>query len=199
MRHQETRNRPTWLKAVNGLRAIASAALTLCLAGNASVADAQSKADEFHLKAAFIFHFFELVEWPPDALGPDNRPLTLCTLGENPLGGALSAMIEGKMVGTRPVHLRHLGPKPDFQGCQALFVDSDEPTRLPLLIARIKGAPILTVGETEEFVKQGGMIGLCVEGKKVRLEINQDASLRAGLKISSRLLLLAKNVIGGRN
>ncbi len=69
------------------------------------------------------------------------------------------------------------------------------PGRLPLLLPKIKG-PVLTVGETQEFVKQGGMIALCLEGKKVRVDINLDASGRAGLKISSRLLWLARKVTG---
>jgi hypothetical protein len=181
------------------LRATLQAVFALCLAASAGVGRAQSRADEYHLKAAFIFHFFELVEWPADALGTGDNPLVLCTLREDPLGGALKTTVEGKVVGMRPVHLRHLSQAQDFQGCQMLFIGSDEPTRLPVLLARMKGASVLTVGETEEFAKQGGMIGLCVEGKKVRLEINQDTSRRAGIKISSRLLLLARNVIGGRD
>jgi len=182
----------------NWLRTALHVLLAAFMAGGLSEIRAQSKADEYHVKAAFIAHFFELVEWPMDPAVPDNRPIMLCTLGEDPLGGALNGALEGKMVGARVVRVRHLSRPDDFQGCQTLFIGSDEPTRLPLLIARLKNLPVLTVGETEEFAKQGGMIALCLEGKKVRLDINQDSSRRAGLKISSRLLLLARNVIGGR-
>ncbi len=101
------------------------------------------------------------------------------------------------MVGSRPIHLLYLSQGKDFQACQVLFIDREEPSRVPNLLARLKDAPVLTVGETEEFVKQGGMIGLCVKGNKVRLEINQDTSRRARIKISSRLLLLARNVVAG--
>jgi hypothetical protein len=169
------------------------------LAGSAAVAMAESQAEEYRVKAAFLLHFAELVEWPVDAAEED-QPITLCTLGD-PFQGDLEAVVEGKKVGMRQVRVRHLNQTQEvhqiqeLQGCQVLFVSSSEHTRLPLLLAKIKG-PILTVGETEEFVKQGGMIALSLEGKKVRVDINLDASGRAGLKISSRLLLLARKVTG---
>jgi hypothetical protein len=40
------------------------------------------------------------------------------------------------------------------------------------------------------------MIGFLVVDNKVRFEINLEAAERAKLKISSRLLLLAKTVVG---
>jgi uncharacterized protein DUF4154 len=41
------------------------------------------------------------------------------------------------------------------------------------------------------------MIGFLLEDRKVRFEINLDAAEHARLKVSSRLLALAKTVIGG--
>jgi hypothetical protein len=168
--------------------------LLAVLVALAAVAASQTQADEYRLKAAFLFHFTELVEWPSDAWGNNNQPVTLCTLGD-PFQGDLEAVVEGKKAGTRPILVRHLNQASEAQGCQVMFLSGSRRTRLTPSLAQIKG-PILTVGETEDFVKQGGMIALCLEGKKVRLDINLDASIRAGLKISSRLLLLARNVIG---
>jgi len=56
------------------------------------------------------------------------------------------------------------------------------------------GLPTLTIGETPRFVEQGGMIGFYPDGVNVRFEINPDAAARAKLRISSRLLQLAKIV-----
>jgi hypothetical protein len=92
--------------------------------------------------------------------------------------------------------VRHLKQPQDVQGCHALFFGKAERTRIPAVLASVTSVPVLTVGETLDFVKQGGMIGFFVEDKKIRFEINLDASQRAGLKLSSRLLLLAKSVIG---
>ena len=169
--------------------------LAVCL-GSGSTADrAPSTAEEYRLKAAFLFHFAQLVDWPSGALGADTNPVTLCTLGIEAFD-ELDAVVVGKLIGTRPLRVLHLKPAQDIRGCHLLFVGSGERTRVPLLLAGLKRAAILTVGETDGFVRQGGIIGFCLEDKKVRFDINLDASQRAGLKISSRLMLLAKSVTG---
>ena len=178
-------------------RAVSLAMIAICLASGSAADRSPFTAEESHLKAAFLFHFVQLVDWPAGALGADTSPLTLCTLGLDTFDD-LEAVVSEKLIGTRPLRVVHLKQGQDTQACHLLFVASGERTRVPLLLARLKGAPILTVGDTEDFVKQGGIIGFFLEGKKVRFEINLDASQRAGLKISSRLLLLAKSVIGGR-
>jgi hypothetical protein len=175
-----------------GLRVI----LALFLVENAFVAEAQSKEDEYRLKAAFLFHFVQLVDWPAEALGGDREPMTICTLGEDPFHGVLEAAMEGKLAGSRALHVRHFKQPQDLQGCHLLYVGSNERLHVPFLLAKLKDTPVLTVGDTDDFVKQGGVIGFCLEDKKVRFVINLDAAKLAGLKISSRLLLLAKSVIG---
>jgi hypothetical protein len=77
-----------------------------------------------------------------------------------------------------------------------LFVSKHDAARLGRLLVELKDGPILTVGESDGFVQQGGMIGFLLVDNKVRLEINLETAQRAKLKISSRLLLLAKSVIG---
>jgi len=52
----------------------------------------------------------------------------------------------------------------------------------------------LTVGETEGFAVLGGIINLMVEGNKLHFEVNLNAAERAGLKISSKLLSMARIV-----
>jgi len=170
--------------------------LVLSLTETPGVALAQSQAGEYHVKAAFLFHFVQLVEWPANSLGNDINPLTLCIVGEDPFRGDLEATLEGKTVGTRPLRVRHLKPTEDFQGCQVLFIGSREAARRGRLLQALKDAPILTVGESDGFVEEGGMIGFLLVDDKVRFEINLGAAERARLKISSRLLLLAKTVVG---
>jgi uncharacterized membrane protein len=48
----------------------------------------------------------------------------------------------------------------------------------------------------ERFTERGGMISLRLVGQKVRFDINMDAAERAGLKLSSQLLRLARVVYG---
>jgi hypothetical protein len=159
-------------------------------------AQAQSAADEYHVKAAFLFHFVQLVEWPADSLESETSPVTLCIIGEDPFQGDLETTLAGKTVGTRPLRVRHLKPAEDSHGCQVLFVSKHDTARLGRLLMELKDGPILTVGESDGFVQQGGMIGFLLVDNKVRFEINLEAAERAKLKISSRLLLLAKTVVG---
>jgi hypothetical protein len=159
-------------------------------------AHAQSNPAEYQLKAAFIFHFAQLVDWPTHALGPANRPLILCTAGENALSGILEATVQEKQIASRSLEVRHLQERDSPGGCQVLFIVGRNKKRVAAILAFLNGAPILTVGETDDFIQQGGMIGFCLQGKKIRFDINLNAAQRANLKISSRLLLLAKTVIG---
>lgn len=159
-------------------------------------AHAQSNSAEYQLKAAFIFHFAQLVDWPADALGPENRPLILCTAGESALSGILEATIRGKQIGSRPLEVRHLQEKENPAGCHLLFIVGRDKKRAAAILAKLNNAPILTVGESDEFIQQGGMIGFCLLENKIRFDINLKAAQRANIKISSRLLLLAKTVVG---
>jgi hypothetical protein len=161
-------------------------------------AQAQSTVEEYRVKAAFLFHFTQLVEWPTLALDHDSNTLFLCTYGEDPFGGVLETSVEGKQVGSRRLRVRHFKNLKDVRQCQVLFVGSDEHEWTPTLLAQLGDAPVVTVGESDDFLDRGGVIRFCLENRKVRFEVNLDAATRARLKISSRLLMLAKNVIGNQ-
>jgi hypothetical protein len=159
-------------------------------------AHAQSSPSAYQLKAALVFHFAQLVDWPSDSLGPGNRPLIFCTVGENTLPGVLEKTVQGKQIGSRSLEVRHLQENDNPKGCHLLFIAGRDKKRAAAILAGLNSAPILTVGETDDFVQRGGMIGFCLLENKIRFDINLNAAQRANLKISSRLLLLAKTVIG---
>lgn len=161
----------------------------------ASSAVAQASApSEYQVKAAFLFHFGQFVDWPAEAFQGASAPLTYCTLGEDLFRGALEASLNGKSIGSHPLKIRHLKQTREAAGCQVLFLGLEEKS-IGETLERLKGQPVLTVGDSEQFAQEGGMIGFCLEDNKVRFEINLDAAEEAGLKISARLLALAKKVI----
>ena len=170
--------------------------LSLLLAGTASIVRAQSSDDEYRVKAAFLFHFAQLVDWPADKLTGADNSLYLCTLGEDPFQGALEGTVEGKAIANRVIRVRHLMRPEDIQGCRILFLGKAESKYIPMLLANLRNAPVLTVGETPGFLAAGGMVCFLLQENKVRFEINLDAAQSAGLKIGSRLLVLAQNVVG---
>jgi hypothetical protein len=157
---------------------------------------AQAPVEEYRVKAAFLFHFVQLVDWPPGALGQEKDPLTVCTVGKDSFQGDLETTLQGKLIGTHPLHVEHLKPSQDIKNCRVVFISGSERGQVPVIIAALKDDAVLSVGESDDFIKEGGMIGFCVDNNKVRFEINVAAADRAKLKISSRLLLLAKTVIG---
>lgn len=159
-------------------------------------AQAQSKVDEYRVKAAFLFHFAQLVEWP-DAADANTNPLLLCTLGDDPFHGELESTVEGKQVGSRVLRIRHLNEAQATHSCNMVFISRSEDKHLPTILASLKTAPVLTIGEADDFLGSGGIIRFCLEGNKVRFEINREAAESAKLRISAKLLLLARNIAGG--
>jgi hypothetical protein len=154
-------------------------------------------SSEYAIKAAFLFHFAQFAEWPATAFKDATTPLTFCTLGENEFHGALDDSISGKRIGNRTLRVQRLKEPQGAAECQVIFVGGNDKKRIPALLASLKDAPVLTVGDTENFVQNGGMIGLFLEDSKVRFEINLDSVERAKLRISATLLALARTVIGG--
>jgi hypothetical protein len=163
------------------------AAVPVCL-------QAQDKTEEYHVKAGFIFHFAQLVDWPAGAGGGSD--FVMCTLGDDPFQGQLETTLDGKAIGARLIHIRHVKQSQDARSCQVLFISDSEDQHLSKIIGDLGNSAVMTVGEANDFIERGGMIRFVLEQDKVRFEINLKAADPAGLKFSSRLLLLAKNVFG---
>ena len=148
---------------------------------------------EYQIKAAFLYNFAKFVEWPTEALIDPNAPIILGVLGKDPFGGALES-IKGKSVKGRKVAIRRFKGMQDLKFSHILFVSSSEKKRLAQIMRTIKDWSVLTVGDMEQFTEAGGIINLIIERNRVRFEINLNAAERAGLKLSSKLLKLAKIV-----
>ena len=152
---------------------------------------AQEVSLEYRVKAAYLFNFARFVEWPPTAR---SGPLTLCVAERNVFGETLAETIAGETLEGRPLATRVI--LEPTAGCHVLFVPRGA-AAAPYLRAA-QGTPVLTVGETAGFLETGGVANFILEGTNVRFEISQAAADRAGLRISSRLLRLARMPGGGQ-
>ena len=157
-------------------------------------AEAEKGSSEYELKAAFLYNFAKFVEWPVGAFSDQGAPIVVGVVGDDPFNGSLDSVV-GKSANGRQVAIRRLSASQDLRSCHMLFVSSSERKRLGEIVASVDGASVLTVGEMEGFASNGGMITLTMEDNKVRFEINAGMARRARLKISSKLLSLAKRVI----
>jgi hypothetical protein len=168
--------------------------IALLVSGVPQPARAQSAADEYQVKAAFLFHFAQFLAWPSSALNAGDPSLSLCIFDDEPRRQELQSTIEGKPIGARVLHVRLISQSQEIQGCKILFLSRDEARRQSAILKSLRGISVLTVGETSNFLSDGGMIRFHLEEGKVRFDINLAAAESSHLEISSRLLLLATSV-----
>ncbi|NGZ07385.1 MAG: YfiR family protein [Magnetococcales bacterium] len=142
---------------------------------------------ESQVKGAYLYNFTKFVTWPSSAFAHEKDPFQLCILGQNTLGPILNALSQ-KSVGTHPIAIRHPESPQSAIGCHLLFVTHSEPERTQALLATIRGKPILTVSDQNEFAKEGGMIHFLRVNDTLRFAVNQETALQAGLKIHATLL-----------
>jgi hypothetical protein len=170
------------------------ACLLTATAAHSGRASENMPSPEYLVKMAFLFNFAKFVEWPPDALPRHQDTLTLCVLGGDPFGSALDAL-RGKRAQERTIVVRRLTRLEEVASCQVVFVDRSAAPELSRPLARTALLGILTVGDTERFAENGGIIELTRVHDTIRFEVNLAAAQRAGLRISSKLLRLARRVI----
>jgi uncharacterized protein DUF4154 len=149
------------------------------------------------VKAAFLFNFAKFVEWPADAA--PTGPLTIGVLGSDSVADSLREFVRGKTIGTRALVVKRMNGSEDLAGFHLLFVGQAEKNRLPDLMRRVDGAGILTVSDADRFCDAGGVIALALDGKHVRFDISLAAAERSRLKVSSKLLSLARTVYPVKN
>jgi hypothetical protein len=115
-------------------------------------------------------------------------------LGQDPFGRALDAAIAGENIGGEALAARRLTRAQDALTCRILFISSSEEGQFPAIMAVLGTAPVLTVADVPDFIKRGGMVQFVLDNNKVKFEINIAVAQRAGLKLSSALLNLARVV-----
>jgi len=161
----------------------------------ASVLSAEeSQPSEYQLKAVFLYNFAKFVEWPPEAFASRTAPFTIGVVGQNPFGDELERTVRDKGLSGHPFAIKHLRSLSEVSKCQILFICASERKRLAEILKAASVRNVLTVAETDRFLQAGGMIRLVMEGNKVRFDINDEAAKSAGLRISSKLLSVARHV-----
>jgi len=151
-----------------------------------------SEFPESDIKAAYLFNFAKFVEWPARAFSSSSAPLVIGIFGSDPFGGTLERITQGEVVHGHKLVVRHcrtLGELKDC--CQIVFIPKAESDRIDQALAAVRGGAVLTVGDSEHFISQGGMIRFIKAGKNVRFQINAAAAQQEALMISSRLLRLS--------
>jgi hypothetical protein len=174
-------------------RAAPGAALAIAV-GAVPVQGLSPTPTEHQVKAAFLYNFANFVEWPAVALGSPDSPLRVCVVGADPFGDALDDAFRDQVIQSRKVEVSRGRTLAAVGRCHIVFLSRSEEPRWPQLLAQLRGTPALTVADGPPLVRQGGMVNFVLEAKRVRFEINRAAAEDAGLRISSKLLALARLV-----
>jgi hypothetical protein len=180
------RYRTTWLSLVLALAASVSAAAT-------NPNDAQARASESAVKAAYLFNFAQFVRWPAGTVAA-GQPFTICIVGRDPFGAAIDSTVAGEMIDGHRIVVARLNREANPARCQIAFLSSSEEGRAAAWIAAVGGRPTLTVSDMPDFIARGGMLQFVVTDNRVRFEINLSATEAARLMPSSELSRVAAAV-----
>ena len=151
-------------------------------------------ATDVAVKAAFLYNFAKFAEWP--AL-PAGAHIVACVVGDDRIAAALVDTVRGQEIGGHAFEVLRPQDSVTWRVCQLLFVADAEIQRSAAGLGAIKSLPILTVSDGKGFAEAIGIIEFYVEGGRMRFAINVDAAERSGLRVSSRLLGLAKVIRNG--
>lgn len=168
--------------------------LALCLLLPAQWATAEEPSLEYSVKGAFLFKFAAFVEWPGTKFPAAGAPLVIGILGEDPFGLMLDKVVRDRTILERPVVIRRMLSPIDTKSVHVLFISRSETERWPELLPNLRGSQVLTVGEFEP--NSNGVVINFVVGNRVRFDVDLEAASHSGLKLSSKLLQVARSVRG---
>jgi hypothetical protein len=164
------------------------------IACNTAIASAdQQKPGEYQIKALFLYNFLNFVDWPADSSFYSSPTINVCIIGDDPFAEALDD-IRSETVKGKKLAIRFYRSSDEPEGCHLIFIPASETKHAGHILKTVRGTNVLTVADTVEVARQGAIIGFFIDQQKVRFAINIEAARRASLKISSKLLKLAKIV-----
>ena len=145
------------------------------------------------VKATFLYNFTRFIEWPGPATEA-SAPFRICVVADPTMEQAIKRTVEGEVVQGRPLVMTQPHTPQEAAGCQILFVGRTEHQRAATLLSAVRDLPVLTVGDSSQFVEQGGTIQFVLVDNRVRFDVNLLSAQRANLKMSANLLRVARKV-----
>lgn len=187
----------------------------LILAAAPQIRADSERSREYQIKAAFIYNFIKFIDWPKEQMVDVNKPIIIGIIGSEDFIKAFDP-IKNKKIKDRNVSIKYFTGYENLKksnntdnrqrdkkiqalkACHVLLFCTCDSTSIEnsnQILKALKGLPILTVGETERFLEHGGIINFLMENEKVCFEINTTAAKISKLRLSSKLLRLAKRVV----
>lgn len=179
------------------LGAVAALAIMVGTLWQGTPVSAASGLNEYAVKAAFLYQFMQFIEWPPEAFADATAPIVVGVLGDDPFDDSLRRATEGRTAQGRPLVIRAVKHGEPLRHCHVLFVSASEEGRIPDVLRTLGTAAVFTVGDSAGFAEAGGTLNFVTEAARVKFEVNLAAAERARVRISSKLLSIARIVKPG--
>jgi hypothetical protein len=163
------------------------------LAGQSLAEESGSSRMEYEVKAAFVHNFTKFVEWSRDSFESEDSPIRMGILGQGPITEPLMNL-DGKEVKNRSLSVSAINSLDNANEFHIIFFNPSERENITSLLSSLNNSSVLTIGDMPGFAEECGIINFYLKGGKVRFEVNVAVSRRERLKISSKLLRLARIV-----
>ncbi len=188
--HSAHHSHRPWRRLLSRWKGIFASAFFTAFAGTAL---AESEAS---VKAAYLFNFAKLAEWPAAAFDGAKSPLIIGVVGRDPITEELMRLFTRATANGHPLEIRRVSASSarELRACHIVFVPQSEDA--DGIIASVQGSPVLVVGESEGFARRGGALGFVKQGETLKFEANPKAAARNGVTVSSKLLRVAQSVVG---
>jgi hypothetical protein len=151
---------------------------------------------EYKVKAAYLLNFTKFTEWPAEDFADTASPLVICVLSTESFKNTLQETVANAKHGTRAIKIVEIKTPQEASGqCHAVYIAHPFMKMTQEFIKLLHQKSILTIGDDESFYSNGGMISFVVYDETVQFSVNLGVANEVGLRLSSRMLALAKRVI----
>jgi hypothetical protein len=169
----------------------------LSLPAIALAQSAEDSALERRVKAAFIYQFIPYVEWPPKSFPDSETPIVVSVVGSEQAVNELQEVVGKRTAQGRPLLVRRWRDADAQGGPHVVYVTRPNADRLPAVARAAQANGMLVVSEQETGLDQGGMINFRLVDGKVRFDVALTVAEQLHVKISARLLPVARRVLSG--
>jgi hypothetical protein len=153
------------------------------------------KLQEYEAKALLLYNFAKSTSWPEGSFKQKNSPIVVGVVGSLKIFNAFK-VYNNKLANGRPLKFERLEFITDFKTGHILFITTEWTASAKLFIENLSQSkkPILTVGESQEFVLNGGMISIVQENNHLALLTNPNATKNANLFLNRNLIKLSRQI-----
>jgi hypothetical protein len=170
-------------------------AVACAVSGFADSLQSASSPSQAQIIAAFVFNFAKFTEWPQQAFADSATPLNVCFLGGDDVRVAFQGISSGKTVNARPVLVRDIKSAGEVLDCRVVYIDTASGPVFTGVLKNARQRCALVIGTSNDFLVRGGIIKLLVENQRMKFDVNIGAADRTKIRLSSKLLALARSVV----